>query len=68
MWEMSFVWAKNNHEVSESRRMACRELKMILSMTFQPTQSGSQFKVEIENLCYIVGGKSGKELITVNTY
>lgn len=39
-------------------RTASRDLKLILSMTCKPTQSESQFIVEIENLYYIAGDKS----------
>lgn len=60
MREMSrfCVGKNNNHEVLESRRITFRDLKLVLSMIFQPTWSGSQFIVEIEDLYYIIGGKS----------
>lgn len=70
MWKVGmFHMVKNNHEVLQTR-IASRGLKLILSMTFKPTQSGSQFRVETEIiLLYIVGEKSRyKDLITVNTY
>ena len=48
----------NNHEVLESKRITSRDLKLVLPMIFQPTWSGSQFIVEIEDLYYTIGGKS----------
>lgn len=58
---------KNNPEVLY-KRIASRGLKLILSMTFKPTLSGSQFIVEIENSYCIAGDKQDEELITANTY